>query len=262
MHPLDVGVSRGRRLAFLTWASALSLVQGVVFFGVTSLVLGWFEGDDGPAIPVTDLGYGALVGIIITGGILVQVRAPERRIAGVQQTVLGILALLIAAPLASDLQNVVPAVASLIAVGILVVLHPARRELIRTGSGVSVPLASIVVLSAIPLAGFVLSMAAQARDLAGPAHHVQRLSTMAAMAIAIILVGLLAAFRTVGWRIPSWSAGTAAVVLGVASIAFPTYWGSAGRGWGALAVGGGTLFIGAAEWEARRWHRRDPTSAA
>jgi hypothetical protein len=79
---------------------------------------------------------------------------------------------------------------------------------------------------------------------------------MAAMAIASILVGLLAAFRIIRWRILAWSAGTAAVVFGVASIAFPTYWGSAGRGWGALAVGGGALFILTAGWEARRWRRR------
>jgi hypothetical protein len=30
-------------------------------------------------IPVTDLGYGVLVGILITGGVLVQLRASERR---------------------------------------------------------------------------------------------------------------------------------------------------------------------------------------
>jgi hypothetical protein len=252
-------VSRARRVAFATWASVLSAAVGIGFFGVTSLVLAWLGGDD-PAIPVTELGYGALVGIIITTGILVQVRAPERKTAGVQQAVLGILALLVSAPITSDPQNLVPGIVLLAAVGVLVILHPARGELIRPGSGFSAPLASIVVLAATPMVGYVLSMAAQARDLVGPPHHIQRLSTMAAMAIAIILVALLAAFRTSGWRIPAWSAGAAAVVFGLASIAFPAHMGSAGRGWGAVAVGGGALFVVVAELEARlsRKHSSPP----
>jgi hypothetical protein len=244
-------VSRARRVAFLTWASVLSAATGIGLFGVTSLVLAWFEGDD-PAIPVTDLGYGALVGIIITTGILVQVRGPERKIAGVQQALLGAAALLISAPLASDPQNLTPGLVMLAALGILVVLHPARRELAGPGSGLSVPLASIAGLGAIPLVGYALAMAAQARDLVGPPHHVQRLSTMVAMAIAIILVALLASFRTRGWRVSAWCAGVAAIVFGLASIAFPIHMGSAGRGWGALIVGGGALFIFTAEWQASR----------
>jgi hypothetical protein len=254
--PSRFPLSRARRVVFVTWASLLSAAVGIGFFGVTSLVLAWFGGDD-PAIPVTEIGYGALLGIIITTGILVQVRAPDRKTAGVQQAVLGILALLISAPLTSDPQNLVPGIVLLAAVGVLVILHPARGELIRPGSGFSAPLASLVVPVAIPMVGYVLSMATQARDLVGPPHHIQRLSTMAAMAIAIILVGLLAAFRTSGWRIPAWSAGAAAVVFGLASIAFPTHMGSAGQGWGAVAVGGGTLFILVAELEARL-SRRTP----
>jgi hypothetical protein len=247
-------VSRARRVAFVTWASVLSAALGIAFFGATSLVLGWFGGDD-PAIPVTELGYGALVGIIITTGILVQVRAPERKVAGVQQAILGILALLVSAPLASDPQNLTPGLVTLAAMAVLIALHPARGELVRSGSGFTVPLASIALLGAIPLVGYALAMAAQAQELVGPPHHVQRLSWMAALAIAIILVGLLAAFRTSGWLIPARSAGAATVVFGLASIAFPTHMGSAGRGWGAMAVGGGALFIGAAQWEAQRWRR-------
>jgi hypothetical protein len=70
---------------------------------------------------------------------------------------------------------------------------------------------------------------------------------MAAMAIGIVLTGLLAAFQTRGWRIPAWCAGTAAMVFGATSMVFPTYRGSAGRVWGALALGGGFLFIAVGE---------------
>ena len=68
--------------------------------------------------------------------------------------------------------------------------------------------------------------------------------------------GLVAAFQTRGWRIPAWCAGTAAMVFSLASMVFPTYGGSAGRGWGALALGGGFLFIAVAEGRAG-WQRRD-----
>lgn len=250
--PSEVRISRARRIAFVACVGVVTTTLGIGLFGLTTLVLGWFEGDNGPAIPVTDLGYGALVGILITAGLLVQLRAPERKIAGVQQATLGVLALLITAPLAADDQNVVPGLIFLAAVGIVVALHPARREFLRPGRGFSPALAGVAGLGAIPLIGYALSMAAQARELAGPPHHVQRLTTMASMAIAVVLTGLLSAFQTRGWKITAWCTGAAAVVFGLASVVFPNYRGSEGRGWGALAIGGGLLFIVLAEWQARR----------
>jgi hypothetical protein len=251
-------ISRARRVAFFAWAGVVTATLGIMFFGLTSLVLGWFEAEDGPIIPVTDLGHGVLVGILITGGVLVQLRASERRIAGVQQATLGSLALLISCPLASDTQNVAPGLITLAAIAVLAALHPARREFFRRGISFSPALAAIAVLGAVPFITYALSMAAQARVLVAPPHHIQRLATMAAMAIAVILVGLLAAFQTRGWRIPAWCAGAAAMVFGLASVVFPTYRGSAGRGLGALALGGGFLFIVVAEGQASRQRRERP----
>jgi hypothetical protein len=248
--------TRLRRIAFTVWAAVLVVGFGVGSFGLITLGLGWFESVEGVAGPVTDLGYGALVGIILTMGLLVQLRAPEEKIAGVQQAALVIPALLIGSALAADSQNVVVALLLVPALGILLALHPARREFFTRRAGLSPKLLVIAILGAIPLGAYALAMGAEARDLVGPPHHVQRLSTMAAMAIAVVLVGGLAALRTQGWRIPAWSAGAAAVVFGLASVVFPDQRGAEGRGWGGVAIAGGVLFITVAELESRRGEPR------
>ena len=244
-------MSGRRRIAFRAWAASLTAIFGVAFFGLTSLVLAWFQEVEGVAGPVTDLGYGILIGIILTTGLLVQLRGPELKIAGVQQAFLVIPALVIGSAIASDAQNLVPALILLPAIGILLALHPAREEFF-SGAAPSRTLLATTVIGAVPLVAYALDMGAQARDLAGPPHHVQRLSTMAAMALAIVLTGLLAALRTQGWRIPAWSAGTAAIVFGLASVVFPDQHGAVGRTWGGAAVAGGVLFIAMAELQARR----------
>ena len=230
----------------------LVLAFGVVFFGLTSLVIGWFATREGIAGPVTELGYGALYGIILTMGVLAQLRAPERKIAGIQQAVLVLPAVLVGGAIASDSQALQSAAIFAPAIGILLALHPARWELLRRGSSFSPILFTIAVLGAVPLTGYALAMGTQAQHVLGPPHHILRLSTMAALAIAIVLVALLAGVKTSGWRIPAWSAGMTAVVFGLASMIFPNDPGAAGRVWGTVAVAGGFLFIAVAEWEARR----------
>lgn len=241
-----------RRVAFTAWAVVLVLVFGVGFFGLITLVIGWFESREGVAGPVTDLGYGALVGVILTGGLLSQLRAPERRIAGLQQASLVIPALVIGSTIARDSQNLIPAVILVPALGILLALHPARDEFLTRGVVASPVLLSVAIAGGIPLIAYALDMGAQAGEVTGPPHHVQRLSTMAVMAIAILLVSVLAALKTPGWRVPAWCAGMAAFVFGLASMAFPDHPGAEGRWWGGLAIVGGVVFIALAEWEARR----------
>ena len=240
-----------RRRVFTAWAAVLVVAFGVGAFGLTTLVIGWFEDREGVAGPVTDLGYGALVGLIVTVGIAVQLRSPERKIAGLQQAFLAVPALVAGSALAADAQNLVPAAILVPTLGILLALHPARSEFVERPAAVSRPLLVISALAAVPLTAYALEMGADARDLAGPPHHVQRLSTMAALGVAIALVCFLAALRTHGWRIPAWSAGAAAAVLGLAPVRFPNDPGAVGQAWGGLVLAGGFLFIGVAEWEAR-----------
>ena len=61
-----------RRIAFRIWGIVLVAVFGLGFFGLTALVIGWFQCVEGVAGPVTELGYGALVGIILTLGLVSQ----------------------------------------------------------------------------------------------------------------------------------------------------------------------------------------------
>lgn len=243
--------SKVRRVAFTAWAAVLVVVFGVGFFGLTSLGLAWFDDLEGVAGPVTEIGYGALVGIIFTVGVASQLRAPERHIAGVQQAALAVPALLIGSAIASDGQNVVPAVIMCLSLAVLLALHPTRAEFLRPGAQFSPALLAITLLAAVPLMGYALEMGAQAGDLVGPPHHVARLSTMAAMAIALVLVGLLASLKTDGWRITAWSGAVAAIAFGLASVVFPHHPGAAGLTWGSVAIGGGVLFLAVAEWEAR-----------
>jgi hypothetical protein len=55
-NPARASGSRFWRIAFNVWAAILVAVYGVGFFGLTSLVLAWFEDVEGVAGPVTDLG--------------------------------------------------------------------------------------------------------------------------------------------------------------------------------------------------------------
>ena len=243
-----------RWLAYTACASLLVLLYGVAFFGLTSLALAWFQTRTGVAGPVTEVGYGVLVGIFLTLGLVSQLRHADQHVAGLQQAFLVVPALLIGSALARDAQNVEAALIVLVGVGVLVALRPERGELLRIATRPDPWLLGIVLVAAIPLIWYAVAMGAQAQDLIGPPHHVQRLSTMAAMAVAIVLVGLLTALRTQGWTLPAWCAGVATIVFGLASFLYPTHPGAAGSAWGGVAMAGGALFIGVATWEGWRRH--------
>lgn len=258
MSQASIGAGGMHRKTFFIWAAILSLVFGLLFIGVTAVTIGmWLAHQNALTTPVSDLSFFALGAIIIGMGFAVQLRAPERKIAGVQQAVLGLLALGGAGLIGNRVEPLVGSLLFLLAAAILAALHPARRAFFKLGQGLSVLLAALSLLAALPAVGYAASMLVLARH-AGPScffgqcPYGDRLAEMAALALAIVLVGLLAALKTQGWRVAAWSAGVSAVILGLASIVLPDAPGALGQAWGALTATWGVLFVVAAEWEARQ----------
>ena len=249
-------VSPRRRRAFVICTIVFGLAIGLGLFGLVSLVVGWFEGGDRLVHRVHDLGYGALGGLILSVPLLIQARSPERRPAATQQYLLGVAAYAVGIALALDFAPLMLGLFALFAVMgvVLVWLHPARSEVLSPRTRPSVPLALLVLLAAIPLVLYAIDMAGlqRAGPLTDPHIEEHHWTTMAALAVGVILVGLLASLRTPGWRIPAWSAGGAAAVLGLASIVFPGYPGALATPWCYVALGGGVAFIVVAEIEVRR----------
>jgi hypothetical protein len=249
----ETSPARRRRLAFLILAGVLGVAFALPLFGWPSLVLGWFETGDRLVHRVHDLGYGVWAGIFLAVGYLSQLRAPERRIAGFQQTALALVGQAIASTLSGDGSFLLFLLGFAVLTVVLGWLHPARERVTERGRP-SVPLLVLAIAAAIPLTMYALDMTElQRTGLSSDTHVAERhWSTMAAMALSIWLVAAQAGLRTPGWRIPAWSAGLAAAVFGVASMVFPAYPGSVGTTWGLIALIGAVVFVAVAEWEARR----------
>jgi hypothetical protein len=254
----SVPPSRPRR-AFTMWVTILALLIGTLF--VTALALGLAMWLADPSYeetnPVVDLGFFALGGVVVGGGLVAQLRGPERHIAGLGQALLGLLALAVAGLLGDRVEPLLGGLILLGAAAIAAALHPANSELLRRSAGRSVPLAALALVAALPAVSYAARMLVMARD-AGPSCFLgqcargDRFAEMAALTVALVLIALLASARTSGWRISAWSAGVAAATLGLASVLLPDVPGSVGPGWGTLTVIWGLLVVGAAEWQVRR----------
>ena len=137
-------------------------------------------------------------------------------------------------------------------VGVLILLRVPRGPLVAPGRPSAV-LAVLTLAAAIPLTVYGLEQA-----------ELQRIDTMSEhaefnhwvetsfYAVAILLLGTLAAFRPRQFRFSAWTAGVALAVLGGISLAFPDKPSALDAGWAWAALAGGVLFVGAAEWEATR----------
>ncbi|MGH2819542.1 MAG: hypothetical protein ACRDJ5_02685, partial [Actinomycetota bacterium] len=240
-------VSRVRRIGFAAVVALVGLFIGFMMFSIPALIMGWFIGGSGQIHRVHEIGWGAFGGILISTAMFLQLWKPERKVALLQQVGLSVIAFAVAMTLVGAFEPTVLAVLAL--VGVAGLLHPARGELLRFEARISPILAGITALAAIPLVVYASDMVKIERAVVSSDPHEGHWTGMAALAIALILVGGLTALRTTGYRITARIVGAAALVLGVASVVFPDYASSLGGMWGSVAIFGGIAFIAAAEWE-------------
>lgn len=192
------------RATFVVWARIWSAVFAVMFVGVTALTISLWLTDPEytETTPVSDLSFLAL-GAIIGLGFVSQLWTPEHNIAGVQQAIVGIVALGAAGLIGDRIEPLVGSLLFLFAAAILLTLHPARQDFFRRRGRMSAPLGALSIVALGPGVWYAASMLALAAD-AGPScffgecAHGDRFAEMAAAAISIVLVGLLAAMRTPG----------------------------------------------------------------
>lgn len=237
------------QVVFRAWAAVWSVIVSVVFVGVTALTLVvWLmDPERAETTPVSDLAFFAL-GAIIALGLVSQVRKPEHNIAGIQQAIVAVVSLGAAGLIGARVEPAVGSLLLLIVVAVLVALHPRRRAILAAGPTPHVPTVAMATLAAVPTFWYAANMLALAAD-AGPSCFLgrcaggDRLAEMAAAAVAVVLVGALAALRTDGWRLNACSAGASAILMGASSLALTDVVGSLGRGWGIVAVVWGVLLI-------------------
>ena len=183
-----------------------------------------------------------------------QTRRPEQKIAPLQQVALVAVALAGAAVATGEDVGLLGAVVVLVPLLVVLALHPGRRDLLRCPRRPSFPLLVIALAGVVPVVVYASKMASNGRADRPPEDSFAYVPTLwsaaTAMAVAIVLVSLLAAFRPDGWAVPAACAAVSAFLFGVASIINADVAASGGRGWGSAAVVWALAYLAAAgrEW--------------
>ena len=243
------------------WLKVVALVGALasltINFGLIDLIDGFTGYVDQARNQVLDVGWGALFGVILPLGLLAQLRRPERRIAGVQQTAVVALALAVAGAAGEQWRYLALAggVAGLCA--ILLALHPARRTFLQRGRRPEPMLLALAAVATVPALVYAWRMASAARRGLPPADAVSNglhhWTVMTALALVVPLLALLAAMGTSGWRIPAISAslgpGAWAISCLLAPVRAP---GSEGHAWAWTVLAWAGLTLSAAAWPRAR----------
>jgi peptidoglycan/LPS O-acetylase OafA/YrhL len=253
-----------RRTLLTTVALVVALASLTINFGLIDLIDGYTGYVDQARNQVLDAGWGLVFGVILPLGLLAQLRRPQRRIAGIQQTAVVALALAIAGAAGEEWWYLALAAGISGACAVLVALHPARQTFFAPGQRLDPVLVALAAIAAVPALAYAWRMAsAQRRDLppadavSNGLHH---WTVMTALGLLILLLVLLASIRTTGWRIPAISATIAAAAWAISCLLAPqSAAGSEGYAWAWGVIAWALVTFAATVWPQTR---ERPVSAA
>jgi serine phosphatase RsbU (regulator of sigma subunit)/anti-sigma regulatory factor (Ser/Thr protein kinase) len=219
---------------------ALFLLYIYLFSPLNLAVLGWFiEFDDGISHGVHEVSFGILFAWAFVG-LVVQLRSPERNVAGALQAFLAVTVFSLLVTISTGFEPIV--LSYFVPVIVIAALHPELRQPVKIALRPSRPLLALTLLGFFPL----LAIASTEMDKATQQHagHVAHWSAMAAFALVISAMALIASLRPIGWSITAWSVGVGSIIYGLVSLMFPAD--ASATPLGFAVVVWGLLFIGVA----------------
>lgn len=247
--------ARVRRWAFRIVLAAALLLIGAPMAPFLVIPFAWpFLVEHLGVCLMHDVGVAILLWWMIAG-LLAQFRGAGSQVGAMQQLMLVILAMvgLMALTRPATLLSPMLLFFGLVFVG--AVLHPARAELARVRQRADRYVAALALIVAGPLLVYAVGQLRLDGSALTPTMHGGHWTTMATVAVLIVVLALLASTGPRGWRVPAWSAGVAALLFGIASVAQPDVPSSIGPAWGALAAAWAVMFVFVAE---RRFRRNVP----
>jgi hypothetical protein len=241
-------------------ALVIAFASLTINFGLIDVIDGYTGYVDQARNQVLDAGWGVVFGVILPLGLLAQLRRPERRIAGIQQTAVVAFVLAVAGAAGEEWWYLALAAGISGACAVLLALHPARHTFLARGQHPDPVMLGLAALAAVPSLVYAWRMAsAQRRDLppadavSNGLHH---WTVMTALALLVLLLVLLAALHTKGWRIPAISASLAAAGWAISCVLAPeSAAGSEGHAWAWAVIAWAVVTLAATVWPRTRERR-------
>jgi len=252
------------RVTRTTGLKAVALLVGLasltINFGLIDLIDGYTGYVDQARNQVLDAGWGLVFGVVLPLGLFAQLRRPERRIAGIQQTAAVGLVLALAGAAGQEWRYMALAAGITAACALLLALHPARRTFLARGQHLDPVLFTLAVVAAVPSLIYASRMASAQRRELPPADAVSNglhhWTVMTALGLLVLALILLAALRTGGWQIPAISASIAAAGWATSCLLAPELpAGSEGHPWAWAVIIWALATLAATIWPRTRDRR-------
>jgi hypothetical protein len=239
--------SSGRHTAMRVLASIMAV--GGIAFGLFTAVFGIVNPAQEPHA-FHNVVVAALLIVLSAPPVVAVARAPERVVRPL--VILAAVAVAALATMALSLTLDPFTLPFVVLIVVLWALAPNRDGAVPPGRP-SLLLGGLVFAAAVPLTLYAAGQAElqrtdQSSEHAAFFHWVET----SFYAVAVMLLGALAAVRPPAYRLAGWMAGVALALLGAGAIVLSNYASALPAPWAWAALAGGLAFVAALEWEARR----------